>query len=134
MFSLLFHSKVFFFTVLHVSHPGPVSLHLNDRGFILFEWKRAQTQKPIWWNTAEVAFMIAIYRSVYVRLAVMIQHVLTTPFHLSPRTFWQMNHIVSYKYDSKHITPISLPILSTVPLKPITVLCILQTLYVTWLL
>lgn len=35
MFSLPIHNKAFFFTVLHVSHPGPLSLHLNDRRFFL---------------------------------------------------------------------------------------------------
>lgn len=37
----------FFFTVLHVSHAGPVSLHLNDRAFILFEWKKVQTRADL---------------------------------------------------------------------------------------
>lgn len=49
--------------------------------------KEVQTHRLIWWNTAEVAFMIAIYRSVYVRHAKMIQHVLTSLFRLSPGTF-----------------------------------------------
>lgn len=52
-----------FFTALHVSHPGPVSLHLNDSGFILFEWKCVQTHTKA--DSMELS-MAAICRSVYV--------------------------------------------------------------------
>lgn len=57
----LFTTRRSFFTVLHVSHPGPVSLHLNDTGLFFICWN----ERVQWWNTWH--FKIAIYRCVCVR-------------------------------------------------------------------